>query len=144
MCFYADETPDVWREKITKARKPHKCECGYVVQPGEFYWYGFGAMDRESYTMRWCRRCLFDMSRVIAGELNEGCEFSEAQPSNWDEMRDWLNEHDYEPTPLESVPADFDISKWCNSDSRLASAEWIRARPGYLMSMALAGEDDED
>lgn len=142
MCFYADERPEVWREKIVKARKPHKCECREIIQPGELYWYGFGVLDGESYTMRWCRRCLFDTGRVIAGELNEGCDWSESHPLNWDDMREWLYEHDYEPTAVASVPAEFDISKWHEADSRKVQVDWIRARPGYLMKMALAGEDD--
>lgn len=140
MCFYSDETPEVWSEKILKARKPHQCDCRHVIQPGELYWYGFGVMDGESYTMRWCRRCLFDTCRVIAGELNEGCDWGEASPPNWDEMRDWLVENSYEPTDHDAVPTESDISRFCDSDGRRQLVEWIRARPFYLMKLAMNDE----
>jgi hypothetical protein len=141
MCFYVDESPQVWTEKVVKARKPHKCECGYVIQPGEKYWYGFGVLDGYSYTMRWCRRCLFDTARVIAGELNEGCDWHDSHPPNWDEMRDWLGEHDYQPTAIDAVPAEFSIDDWSdNKNGRQQAVDWVRARPFYLIKWTA---DDE-
>ena len=56
-CDFVDG-PDVFNEKIVKARKEHKCcECHRVILKGEEYGYVFGVWEGEARTYKTCEQC---------------------------------------------------------------------------------------
>ena len=53
-----DEGPSVFREKIVKARKEHKCcECGATINKGDEYEYTFGVWEGEASSFHTCEKC---------------------------------------------------------------------------------------
>lgn len=56
-CDYSDG-PSVFREKIVKARKEHKCsECGGPINKGDEYEYTFGVWDGDAMSFHTCEKC---------------------------------------------------------------------------------------
>lgn len=59
MCQYDYDQPDFHSEKITKARKEHRCwECYRMIQPGELYETVTGKWDGTISTYKTCPHCL--------------------------------------------------------------------------------------
>lgn len=69
MCeFDYYDRPEIWNQKLVKARKPHKCNCcGVNISPGEIYLKHFSVFDGQAYAEKMCDPCHTLM-----------CEFSEA------------------------------------------------------------------
>ena len=81
MCFYYDETPDMYRQSITKARTPHKCDgCCHAIAPGDLYIRGDGLYDGKFYTLYECGRCNVDRYTIHIKELADGCREWESWP----------------------------------------------------------------
>lgn len=56
MAYYCENSPDFYTEKLTTARKQHKCcETSKIIQPGEKYWRCVGKWDGKVDTMIQCR-----------------------------------------------------------------------------------------
>lgn len=111
MCYTYDDYPEFYDSVVRKARKAHKCdECGKPIEPGQLYYYGSGKFDGDFYEIKECRRCRFDVHRVVRDELSHGCHWSEAFPPHG-ELGEALNEHDMERTPIDQVPDWFDMKK---------------------------------
>lgn len=52
------DSPEVWSEKINKARVAHQCSaCGEGIRPGDVYHYTFYIYDGNKNTIRRCARC---------------------------------------------------------------------------------------
>ena len=99
MCFWHDNSPSVFREKIVKAEKQHKCcECYRMIRPGEKYHYVFGIWEGLSDTFHTCRNCMWDRCRVRTIEDMEGCRGAEREPP-FGSLRDALHDMCLEPEP---------------------------------------------
>lgn len=53
-----DEGPSVFREKLVKARKNHKCcECNGSINKGDIYEYTFGVWEGKAESFHTCEKC---------------------------------------------------------------------------------------
>jgi carbon storage regulator CsrA len=89
-----------------------------------------GELERKA-----ARRCAFDYARVVAGELLEGCDWSDSMPPNLDEALEWLAEHNCGRTKSESVPEGFNLDDWPHG-----AVEFVKAIPGIVATLT---EDEE-
>lgn len=109
MCFYYEDSPEFVQDSTPKSRKLRKCDCCYgPIHVGEYYRYTSGKFDGSFFTYACCRRCQFDLSKIAAHELNEGCRWNQAW-CNPDDLADYLQETEQERTPVDEVPEWFDI-----------------------------------
>lgn len=85
--------PDVFREKVQRARKQYRCcECKSVINRGDKYRYTFGVWDSVTHVYRQCEPC---------GQIFRDCtDFSYQDPyTTWEYaplyecLHDWLNDH---------------------------------------------------
>lgn len=109
MCFEYDETPEFTTMRVSKARKQHRCSvCRRAIVPGEVYGYYSGKFDGEFSTDHVCRRCEYDIVRIVEHELAEGCRWSEAWPAFCD-VAEYLENSGLGRTPFDAVPATFKV-----------------------------------
>lgn len=105
MCFTNDETAEFSRSEIRCARTKRKCDCCWKsIQPGEQYEYGTGRFDGEFYQTATCRRCLYDISRIVAHELDAGCDWYDSWPQ-FEDVHEALEDMGTEQTDQAAVPA---------------------------------------
>ena len=94
-----DDYSTIWRERLVKARKEHKCcECGGKIQPGEQYGYAEALYDGEWTTWKRCPSCL--VLAELAGTLAGECAL-------WGLLREQvseLNRGAYEVMPKRDLP----------------------------------------
>lgn len=75
MCFYYDETPEFYSDKICKAKRDHACDgCRNGIVKGEFYYRASGKYDGSFYTLHVCGACELDRHRIHIIELADGCD----------------------------------------------------------------------
>src|SRR5690606_14401876 len=87
----------------------HKCTiCRHAINPGERYDFHSWMFDGRFYEDKVCRRCCYDIVRIVEHELAEGCQWYESWPP-YDEVLNYLNEHDMGQTRPEDVPATFNV-----------------------------------
>ena len=116
MCFDYDEHPDVYQEKITRARKHRKCRaCGDAIAVGELYFSVTVILHGDCSSHSSCRRCSFDTLRVVAHELDDGCDHGNAWP-DIDDLIEHLDESDLGQTEPDAVPEWF--REWLESAYR--------------------------
>jgi len=109
MCFDYDGYPEFAQDRVSTARKPHKCAaCRGRIEAGEQYHYYTGKYDGHFFSDKVCRRCEYDTFRVVEHELAEGCSWSEAWPA-YSELVEYLDESGMGQTRREDVPASFQI-----------------------------------
>ncbi len=90
-CFCDYDPPSVYRAKLARARKTHRCdECGGAIAPGELYENVFGVWAGDASTVRTCERCYDlrvwtknnvpclcimhgDMDEMIRGAVEDAC-----------------------------------------------------------------------
>lgn len=107
MCFTNFEPAEVFRTTRRRARKAHRCDdCHDGIQRGEMYRYSSGIFDGEPFSLKTCRRCLYDISRIYTAELAEGCPPSESTPPTG-ELYDALCHRGWSRTPHDLVPTTF-------------------------------------
>ena len=112
MCYEYDGYYDVCTTLARRARKAHRCdECDQVIAVGERYLCTDALWDGAWITHRQCRRCVYDRLRIQSAELAAGCRISEAQPADGG-LREALRDRDWEPTPCDQVPAEFDVMQY--------------------------------
>lgn len=59
MCRYDDNPAEFLTDRISRARKEHKCdECARTIKPGEQYEYTFGKWDGWVDVIKTCQHCL--------------------------------------------------------------------------------------
>lgn len=81
MCFYNDESCDVWRVTHPRARKPHRCyECFADIPVGAVHELITSLFDGDWSRTRTCLACVSLRDAVIAHEEADGCFGSEAVP----------------------------------------------------------------
>jgi hypothetical protein len=57
-CFYEGENPDLFRSKMVKARKLHKCiECNTIITAGEIYERATGKWNGYFDSFATCKIC---------------------------------------------------------------------------------------
>lgn len=111
MCFYYDDYAELWNERICKARKTHRCDCcRQLIASGERYRNCTGMFEGAFFTTKECRRCLFDIARIVAHELDEGCGWQEAWPAT-DDVWEYLMDSGMGQTPQDKVPAWFELNE---------------------------------
>lgn len=67
-----DDPPDVYRETVRRARKPHRCcECSRTIAAGERYQYASGVWDGRGDAFKTCIRCAALRRAVV--EVDEAC-----------------------------------------------------------------------
>jgi hypothetical protein len=109
MCFDYDVSPEFWSTHAAKARKPHRCEaCGDSIQAGDTYQRQAGKCDGYFHSFAVCRRCCYDVVRVVEHELAEGCFWQEAWPSI-DDLLTYLHQSEMGQTPRDAVPESFSV-----------------------------------
>lgn len=114
MCFDYDTYVTFQREEIRRARKPHRCDgCGRTIAPGETYIAQAGKFDSTFYTAAGCTRCAYDVARIVAHELDDGCYWSEAWPT-WQDLGTWFSESMQERTAIADVPVIDWKTEWPN------------------------------
>jgi hypothetical protein len=60
------ETCEVWRKKMTRARKEHGCDCCTdPIRRGDLYSYTFYILDGDASTMKRCLRCETLYQRLV-------------------------------------------------------------------------------
>ena len=110
MCFDY-ETADCWQERIVKGRKDYKCSaCRAPIVKGEQQLYQSSILDSEVCESRVCRRCCYDMLRVVLHELEEGCDWGEAWPAP-QELQEYLHESGLGVTQPADVPSWFELAQ---------------------------------
>lgn len=58
-CYCDYDPPSVYRPKIVRARKLHRCyECGGIITPGERYEALFAIWDGSASSVHTCERCV--------------------------------------------------------------------------------------
>ena len=81
MCFYDLEPFEFYRQTFPRARKDHRCtECIGVIAKGQIYEFVNGKCDGEMCVFKVCEKCQDLKKKIIAHELAEGCDRSEADP----------------------------------------------------------------
>lgn len=109
MCFDTGEYVEFSESCVRKARKPHQCdECYQTINRGEHYRYESGKFEGSFYTSYLCRTCCYEIARIVAHELDEGCRWYEAWPP-LGEVRDYLSDTEMGHTKPEDVPEWFDL-----------------------------------
>ncbi len=109
MCFVYDDYNEFESNRVVTARKPHKCsECNGPIQPGEKYHHHTGKFDGYLFDSKACRRCCYDIVRVVEHELAEGCRWSEAWPPGG-QLVEHLHQSGMGQTEPEDVPASFSV-----------------------------------
>lgn len=109
MCFDT-ETATCALEFTPRARKEHRCdECRRTIAVGEVYYKLTGVCDGRGFTHKSCRRCRYDLARLVRHELDQGCHWNESFPA-CGELIEALCECDLGQTPPEAVPAEFSVS----------------------------------
>ncbi len=89
MCFYGDETAEVYHSKIRRSRKSHRCDCcGSVILLGEIYEYGSGIFDGDPFCFKSCGSCELLRWLIHVYELADGCR----QYESWAPMDEELFE----------------------------------------------------
>jgi hypothetical protein len=79
MCFYYDQTCEVWRDSYPKARKQHKCvECHKAIHPGETYHRVNYIFDGSAGSWAECSRCHAVRAKIAEIEQSRGCHGAEA------------------------------------------------------------------
>lgn len=90
MCFYGDDGPEWYREKIVLARKQHRCaECQGVIPPATPYHYVVGKWDGDVSCFKVCPHCYFLRKAIAWVEIGEGCDEDESQPFLGDLAHAW-------------------------------------------------------
>lgn len=118
MCFYGDEYPSFYREKIRVARKAHRCsECSEQIQPGQPYQYVAGHWDGEFSDFGVCARCYFVRETIAWVERGRGCADDEARPFMADLERAWMDDPSYAVTlglitEGQHAPRIAEIARW--------------------------------
>lgn len=108
MCFDYDEIAEVLSQEIRTARKVHKCTCcNGEILPKHQYIHESYLYEGKFEVQKACRRCCYDIARIVAHELDEGCSWYEAWPALLD-VGDYLAETQMGRTIPESLPA-FDL-----------------------------------
>ena len=113
MCFDYEYNNEFQSSAVQKARKVHKCDCcRCAIAIGSHYLYESGKCEGDLFTVKTCRRCLYDIARIVAHEHLEGCTGQEAWPSV-DDVGDYLIETEWGGgrTAIENVPTDFDVKR---------------------------------
>jgi hypothetical protein len=109
MCFDYDDSPEFADDRVVTARKDHKfSECGAIITGGERYHYYSGKFDGHFFTHKVCRRCSYDLVRVVEDELAEGCHWGESWPPLGG-LVDHLHESGFGQTRPEDVPVAFQV-----------------------------------
>lgn len=117
MCFEYDGYYDVCTTMARRARKAHRCnECGQAIAAGERYLCTDALWDGEWMTHRQCRRCVYDRLRIRRQELADGCRIYEAEPPDG-ELLLALRWRDWQPTPCDQVPAEFDVEQYMEAEA---------------------------
>lgn len=81
MCFYYDEYAELYREKVVKAKKEHKCsECYKSILKGETYQYIFTIFQGDASVIKICPICRDKRQKIHDIEINHGCKEHEAWP----------------------------------------------------------------
>jgi len=125
MCFVYDYTPAFCREAAPKAKKTHQCTaCRQTIQVGAHYRELVYAEDgaKRVVSEKWCRRCVYDLLRVVKHELEEGCAWYEAWPCAAD-LVEYLTQSDLGQTPEEAVPEGFTLDEFRKQLSSHQSGE---------------------
>lgn len=87
MCFYGDETAEVFHAKTRTARKPHKCDCCCSdIATKDAYEYGSGIFDGDPFTFKSCGSCELLRWLIHVYELADGCRQYESWPPMDEEM----------------------------------------------------------
>ena len=109
MCFEYDGYNEFTNDKVITAKKPHRCtECRSPIESGEKYHYHTGKYDGDFFAHKICRRCDYDVIRVVEHELEEGCHHSEAWPP-FGGLVEHLIESGMGQTRPEDVPESFQV-----------------------------------
>jgi hypothetical protein len=109
MCFDIDGYAEFAAERVSVARKPHRCdECRAEIAPGEAYRCCSGKFDGHFFTHKVCRRCEYDLVRVVEHELAEGCRWGESWPPLGG-LVEHLDESGMGQTQPGDVPASFRV-----------------------------------
>lgn len=78
MCFWYDDTCEVWNETWRKARKEHRCdECAGAILPGERYLSYRWICQGEPGSFKECAKCRTVREIIADREKAEGCTGSE-------------------------------------------------------------------
>lgn len=113
MCFtYDDGYAECQQSETRKARKDHRCGCCKLacIHAGDQYEYRSGIFDGSPYSEKICRRCCFEIARIVAHELDEGCSWGESWPA-LDDVSEYLTDSGLGRTSLDAVP-DLDMKAW--------------------------------
>jgi hypothetical protein len=109
MCFDYDVSPEFMTDRVVTARKDHGCgECRATIAAGEAYRYYSGKFDGHFHIHKVCRRCSYDIVRVVEDELAEGCRWDESWPPLGG-LVEHLHESGLGQTRPEDVPATFRV-----------------------------------
>ena len=109
MCFEYDDYPEFSSSRVVKARKQHRCYvCGGIILVGEIHQTHTQKYDGVVSTSRVCRRCEYDIVRIVENELAEGCKWHEAWPSLGD-VSEHLELSGLGRTPFDRVPESFKV-----------------------------------
>lgn len=112
MCYEFDFYYIACRVLARRARKQHRCdECSGTIAAGERYLCTDALAEDGPITHRQCRRCVFDRMRIRQAELAAGCFHGEAEPGDGD-LFEALYDRDWQPTPCDQVPAEFDVAEY--------------------------------
>lgn len=133
MCFYYDDGyAEMTSESVPTARKDHRChECRGVIPRGEQYKVTCGKFDGEFFTHKVCRRCCWDINRVVEHEIAEGCAWHEAWPPFGD-----LVEHLEQTEMGQTDPGDVPERFRCDDQP---SVIWADDRRSCVVASRLTG-----
>ena len=90
MCSCDFESPTLYRARVVRARKAHRCqECCRAICKGDQYEQHTGMFDGIFYSGKTCQRCL-DLRQYIETHAQYFC-FSHGNliDDAWDELREW-------------------------------------------------------
>ena len=134
MCFDYDDIAECSQSSKRKSRKDHRCDCcnAITIHRGDIYEYRSGIFDGGPFSEKICRRCLYDISRIVDDELTNDCSWHTSWPA-LDDVHDYLIDSKLGMTDLDAVPADFDYSDWY----ALMSKSYIERMRGSYASAGL-------
>lgn len=85
-----NDTPDVYEEKVRKARKDHICcECGEIIQSGDEYVYCHGIWEGYPAGYKQCKECNDLMKKASRMNYSKGGSNADGPALGY--LFEWIN-----------------------------------------------------
>lgn len=128
MCFEYDDHADIYDETLVRRTcSPHPCEaCSQMIPARSPAMCQHGLFEHEWFRRYVCIRCWRLILSIVAEEIKEGCDWSEAWCAPWD-LQEYLRGR-HEPVPLIGMRTVQDCRRylddlWMRRTSRMVASE---------------------